>query len=137
MHQFDTLSSGVANIVRVATDAQVLVNAPLDAVARAAQTNIDAAMNVACGIRAAVDWRITCQLCNLENGALRLRELLTSTATSSTRLLPETTLDTAEWVASADLIGVDAADAPVEFAQAAAVDFLAFEDVSKILSLRV
>jgi hypothetical protein len=55
MSRRDTLSSSVANIVRVATDAQVLIDSPLDAIARASQTNVDAAMNVACSVGATVD----------------------------------------------------------------------------------
>jgi len=39
--------------------------------------------------------------------------------------LVEAALDTAEWVAGADLAGVDAAHAPVELSQGAAVDLLA------------
>jgi hypothetical protein len=83
-------------------------------------------MNVACGIGATVDWKIACQLCRFESKAFRLQESLSSTTASSARLLPETTLDAAEWVASADLIGVDTTHTPVEFAQGAAVDLLAF-----------
>jgi hypothetical protein len=55
MSRRDTLSSSVANIVRVATDARVLIDSPLDAIARASQTNVDAAMNVACSVGATVD----------------------------------------------------------------------------------
>jgi hypothetical protein len=67
MHRCDTLSSSVENIVRVATDAQGLVNTPIDTIARAAQTNINTAMNVACSVGAAVDWKIACQSCRSED----------------------------------------------------------------------
>jgi hypothetical protein len=40
--------------------------------------------------------------------------------------LPETILDAAESVSSADFVGVNAAHAPVELAEGAAVDLLAF-----------
>ena len=48
-------TSSVANVISVAGNPQVLVNAPLDAVAAAAKTNVDAAVDVAVGICAAVD----------------------------------------------------------------------------------
>lgn len=51
----DILTSGVANVVRVSTDAQILIDASLDAVAGAAETDVDTAMNETWCISAAVD----------------------------------------------------------------------------------
>lgn len=50
------LSSGVANVIGVSTDTQILVDASLDAIARAAETNIDTTMDESRGISAAVDF---------------------------------------------------------------------------------
>ena len=48
-------TSSVANVISVARNPQVLIDASLDAVAAAAKTDIDAAVDVAVGICAAVD----------------------------------------------------------------------------------
>ena len=55
-HWYEILTSDVADVVCVTTNTQVLVDAPLDPVAGAAQADIDSAMNVTCGVFSAVDW---------------------------------------------------------------------------------
>jgi hypothetical protein len=49
-------TSSVANVISVARNPQVLIDASLDAVAAAAKTDIDAAVDVTVGICAAVDF---------------------------------------------------------------------------------
>lgn len=52
----DISTGGVANVVSVSTYAQILIDASLDAVARAAETDVDTAVNEAWRISAAVDY---------------------------------------------------------------------------------
>jgi hypothetical protein len=54
-HWHERSTSGVADVVRVAADAQILVNAPLNAVTRAAQADVDSTMNEAISIGTTVD----------------------------------------------------------------------------------
>jgi hypothetical protein len=61
MRRCVTLTGSIANIILVATNAQDRIKAPLNAVARTSQTDVNLTMDITSSVATAVDCKTVCQ----------------------------------------------------------------------------